>query len=143
MLQTHKTFTWTLVCVATLFAGAALADEKRVLTDSELAGVTAGTAAENDPEQVLAFEMVRTTRSGKTVWVEGDLAIAEALQGINLGTLTLNDNAQANLQSLININAVNSAVNVLLNLNVTIDSSVGAVNQLNFNTLAPPVPPRP
>jgi hypothetical protein len=50
-----------------------------------------------------------------------------------MGTLTLSGNAQQNLNSIININAVNSKVNVLLNLNVNINSTVGSVLQSNLN----------
>ena len=50
----------------------------------------------------------------------------------NQGTLTLNGGAQQNLTSLVNINAVNSNVNVLLNLNVNINSTVGTITQTNM-----------
>lgn len=53
--------------------------------------------------------------------------------GTSVGTLTLNGSAQQNLSSLININAVNSKVNVLLNLNVNINSTVGTIIQTNIN----------
>ncbi len=54
----------------------------------------------------------------------------------------MSDAAQRDLRSVVNINAVNSAVNVLLNLNVNVDSSVGTLNQLNFNDALPSaVPP--
>jgi hypothetical protein len=49
-----------------------------------------------------------------------------------MGTLSLNGNAQQNLSSLVNINAVNSQVNVLLNLNVNINSTVGTLTQANL-----------
>jgi len=56
-----------------------------------------------------------------------------ATAGTSIGTLTLNGNAQQNLSSLININAVNSKINVLLNLNVNINSTVGTIIQSNLN----------
>ena len=40
--------------------------------------------------------------------------------------------AQQNLSSLVNINAVNSNVNVLLNLNVNMNSTVGTLTQTNL-----------
>jgi hypothetical protein len=40
----------------------------------------------------------------------------------------------------VNINAVNSQITVLLNLNISIDSSVGTLNQLNVQTAAADVP---
>jgi hypothetical protein len=49
------------------------------------------------------------------------------------GTINLGGSAQQNLSSLININAVNSTINVLLNLNINIDSTVGTILQNNLN----------
>jgi hypothetical protein len=49
------------------------------------------------------------------------------------GTLNLTASAQQNLSSLININAVNSTINVLLNLNININSTVGTILQSNLN----------
>jgi hypothetical protein len=54
------------------------------------------------------------------------------IAGTNMGSLTLNGEAQQNLSSLVNINAVNSKINVLLNLNVNINSAVGTVVQSNL-----------
>jgi hypothetical protein len=45
----------------------------------------------------------------------------------------MNGQAQQNLSSLININAVNSNINVLLNLNVNLNSTVGTLTQTNMN----------
>jgi hypothetical protein len=50
-----------------------------------------------------------------------------------MSTLSLNGGAQQNLSSLVNINAVNSNINVLLNLNVNLNSTVGTVSQSNLN----------
>jgi len=47
--------------------------------------------------------------------------------------LILQDNAQQNLRSLVNIVAVNSKVQVLVNLNININSTVGAVHQANVS----------
>ena len=64
----------------------------------------------------------------------GTLAILTGpLTGSNQSTLTLNGGAQQNLSSLVNINAVNSNVNVLLNLTVNINSTVGTITQSNLN----------
>jgi len=137
---------WVVVCcsaVACLATSLALADEKKPMTDAELDAVTAGSASTNSKDELLTFEVSKRTRLGKTVTAEGDLQVVESLRGITIGNLVLSDQAQSNLQSIININAVNSSVNVLLNLNVSIDSAVGAVNQLNLNTPLPNFPPRP
>lgn len=134
-----------LACAALLFALGASADEgaKRLLTDAELDAVAAGTVAVNETEESLVFSVAKETAAGRTVRAEGELKVVQMPLGLTIGTLTLTDGAQQNLQSLININAVNSAINVLLNLNVTIDSSVGAINQLNLTNSLPriPVPP--
>lgn len=131
------------VITAGAMANAAFADEMRLMTEVELDQVTAGAASVTDLDDLMTFEAVRTTQRGKTVKVDGSLKLVESLPGITIGSLSLSDNAQSNLQSVININAVNSAVNVLLNLNVSIDSSVGAINQLNFNGMMPTPPPLP
>jgi hypothetical protein len=55
------------------------------------------------------------------------------ITGTNMSALTLNGGAQQNLSSLVNINAVNSNINVLLNLNVNMNSTVGTVMQSNLN----------
>ena len=133
----------SLAPAACLIATGALADEKRLLTESELDAVTAGAASVESQDDLLIFEVVRKTRLGKTVRADGNLRVVEALEGVTIGNLTLSDNAQSNLHSVININAVNSAVNVLLNLNVSIDSSIGAINQLNFNGPLPAIPSLP
>lgn len=125
-----------------LAAGAACAgDGKHLLTAAELDQVTAGTATAAGTEELLMFEAVKETRSGRTITADGSVALVESLEGLTVGRLTLNGNAQRNLESMININAVNSAVNVLLNLNVSIDSEVGSINQLNLNDVPAAVPP--
>ena len=128
--------------VACLATGLALADEKKPMTDAELDSITAGSASVSNKDELLTFEVSKRTRLGKTVTAEGELQVVESLRGITIGNLVLSDQAQSNLQSVININAVNSSVNVLLNLNVSIDSTVGAVNQLNLNAPLPTLPPR-
>ena len=45
--------------------------------------------------------------------------------------LMIRDNAQGSLKSFININAVNAPVQILLNLNVNIESRVGTLKQFN------------
>jgi len=128
-----------------LVIGGARADEgeKRLMTDAELDQVTAGNVAVSETDDTIVFEAVKETAAGRTIKADGSLKVLEIPSGITLGTLSLSDGAQQNLQSLININAVNSAVNVLLNLNVTIDSSVGTINQQNFTEALPHVPPLP
>jgi hypothetical protein len=81
----------------------------------------------------VAFQGQTPTANG-LVSSTGSLAIQNApIGGTTLGTLSLNGNAQQNLSSLVNINAVNSKINVLLNLNVNINSTVGTLTQSNLN----------
>lgn len=124
---------WLCLCLVSLSAAA-----QQRMSDEELDAVTAGVAAAGDLEEILAFELVRRTRSGRTVTADGSLSALDSLGGLNPGGLTLTDNAQSHLQALVNINAVNSVVNLLLNLNISIDSSIGSINQLNVNGALPP-----
>ena len=102
-----------------------------------LGRVTAGT--QESGEEIARFDFSRTTASGRTVSGEGSLAMADRARDY---TLFLGDGAQGNLRSLVNINAVNSTITVLLNLNIGIDSSVGTINQLNLHSTVPGLPPR-
>ncbi len=110
------------------------------MSDAELDAVTAGAAPSSDLDEIVAFDLVRRTQSGRTVTAEGSLSALTTPADLRLGQLTLSDGAQSHLQSVVNINAVDSVVNVLLNLNVTVDSTVGGVNQFNLNGALPPLP---
>lgn len=140
--RAHRSAPIVSLAVLCLAAGAAWADEgRRPLTAAELDQVTAGAASIAGTEELLTFEAVKKTQSGRTITADGSIELVDSLEGLTIGRLTLNGNAQRNLESMININAVNSAVNVLLNLNVSIDSEVGSINQLNFNDVPMAVPP--
>jgi hypothetical protein len=94
-------------------------------------GVTAGLS-----NGVVTFQGSVPTNNG-LVTGAGTLAVLTGPLGsststTNQGTLTLNGQAQQNLSSLININAVNSNINVLLNLNVNLNSTVGTITQSNL-----------
>jgi len=130
---------WSIpgVLAISLVGASVLADDKFELAEAELDRVTAGTQS-GDPE-LLKFDFVRTTRSGKTIRGEGSLDILSKLMSTSSSTIFLGDGAQGNLSSLININAINSQISVLLNLNINIDSSVGTLNQLNINSSVPVV----
>ena len=103
------------------------------LSDEALDKVTAGTIAANTSNGVVNFQGSTPTPNG-LVASTGSLAIQSG--GINSttnGTLSINGNAQQNLSSLVNLNAVNSKINVLMNLNVNINSTVGTLTQSNLN----------
>jgi hypothetical protein len=103
------------------------------LSDAALDQVTAGTVSAGLSDGVVRFQGQAPTANG-LVSSSGSLALQSGPLGSNntMGTLSLNGNAQQNLSSLVNINAVNSQVNVLLNLNVNINSTVGTLTQANL-----------
>lgn len=101
------------------------------LSEAELDHITAGNSAGSVPVQA-----EHLTQRGTRINVEGDVQW-EQIQQFQQNRLNLSDNAQQNLQSFININAVDSNVNVLLNLNFNINSSTGDIQQFNLNGIVP------
>lgn len=103
------------------------------MNDTTLDKVTAAGISASASDGVVKFEGQVPTANG-LVSSAGTLAVQSGpISGTSIGSLTLNGNAQQNLSSLININAVNSKINVLLNLNVNINSTVGSILQANLN----------
>lgn len=103
------------------------------MSDSTLEHVTAAGITANASNGVVNFQGSTPTPNG-LVSSAGSLAVQSGPNtGTSIGSLTLNGGAQQNLSSLVNINAVNSKVNVLLNLNVNINSTVGSIVQSNIN----------
>lgn len=102
------------------------------MSDSTLDNVTAAGITASASNGVVKFQGETPTPNG-LVSSAGSLAVQGSNTGTSIGSLTLNGNAQQNLSSLININAVNSKINVLLNLNVNINSTVGTIVQTNLN----------
>jgi hypothetical protein len=100
------------------------------LDDKQLDTVTAG-ADGGDADELLKFSAQHETASGHTIKVDGSVDL-DKVRTINAASLQLQDSAQSNLRSLVNINAVQSSVNVLLNLNIMIDSHIGDLRQLNL-----------
>jgi len=108
---------------------------KKSLDDSMLDRVTAaGVTARVSPGGVINFSGEVPTANGLVSGI-GSLVVqgASSSSTTTTGTVNLSGNAQQNLSSLININAVNSTINVLLNLNVNINSTVGTILQSNLN----------
>jgi hypothetical protein len=103
------------------------------LNDAAMDRVTAGGMTAGLSDGVVKFQGSVPTKNG-LVTGAGTLAVLTGplTSTTNQGTLTLNGGAQQNLTSLVNINAVNSNVNVLLNLNVNINSTVGTITQTNL-----------
>ncbi len=106
---------------------------KQPMSDTLLDHVTAAGVTATATNGVVNFQGQIPTANG-LVSSAGSLSIQNGpLTGTSIGSLTLNGSAQQNLSSLININAVNSKINVLLNLNVNINSTVGSILQSNLN----------
>ena len=109
--------------------------QPKPMSDAALAKVTAagpGVSA-TVTNGVVDFQGSDLTNNG-LVTANGTLAVLSgpAVSTTNIGSLSLNGSAQQNLSSVININAVNSTISVLLNLNVNLNSTVGTVMQSNL-----------
>ena len=103
------------------------------LSDAALDQVTAGSVSAGVSDGVVRFAGQAATANG-LVSSTGSLALQSSpIASSTMGTLSLNGNAQQNLSSLVNINAVNSKINVLLNLNININSTVSTLTQSNLN----------
>jgi hypothetical protein len=118
----------TLILLVAVSAKPAFA--AKLLDDEQLDVVTAG--AESSALEEIVVHATRLTAGGRKVTAEGTIGVQNAAGAPSAADLVLRDSAQSNLQALINVNAVNSVVNVLLNLNITIDSNVGEIRQLNL-----------
>jgi hypothetical protein len=103
------------------------------LNDAAMDRVTAGGVTAGVSNGVVKFQGSAQTKNG-LVTGAGTMAVLTGPLSTttNQGTLSLSGGAQQNLTSLVNINAVNSTVNVLLNLNVNINSTVGTITQTNL-----------
>ena len=110
--------------------------KKKALDDGMLDRVTAaGVTVTASPTGVVNFSGQVPTVNGLVSGV-GSLVIQapnSSTTNTTNGTINLSGTAQQNLSSLININAVNSTINVLLNLNININSTVGTILQTNLN----------
>lgn len=107
----------------------------RALTDVELDEVIAGSVDPGVQEELLRFSYVGAAGANHTAEVDGTLSVSGgARHGSPSGLLIIDNGAQTNLRSLVNLNAVNSEVNVLLNLNININSSVGDLRQINVRS---------
>ena len=92
------------------------------------AGVTAGVSGGG-----INFQGSVPTANGLVTGAGTMQVLSGPITSNSTGTLSLSGGAQQNLSSLVNINAVNSNINVLLNLNVNINSTVGTLTQSNLN----------
>lgn len=83
------------------------------------------------PMGTIAFSMDEQTKNGTPISASGTLDVLQKTQQMSQSNLSLSDSAQQNLQAFININAVESAVQVLVNMTVNIGSTVGIIEQAN------------
>jgi hypothetical protein len=114
------------------FSQSATRHDGHQLNDAALNQITAGSVSATVNGGVVNFGGAVQTPNG-LVSAAGNLAMLNGpLAGANAGSITLNGAAQQDLTSLVNINAANSIVNVLLNLNVNINSTVGNLVQSNL-----------
>jgi hypothetical protein len=111
--------------------------EGRSLTDTELDSITAagyniGYQSGAGDNALFDFDFDHTGNAHH-VWGEGTLDVsAQHADSLSINTLILDRGAQQDLKALVNINAVNSVVNVLMNLVINVDSTVwGGITQLN------------
>jgi hypothetical protein len=110
--------------------------EITAMSNNELEEVT-GTGTDTafsssiTPTGTMDFTFEAQTKDGTPVSGSGTLDVVEKTEIIDTATLSLNDSAQENLQALVNVNSVNSAIQVLLNLNVNINSIVESLDQTN------------
>jgi len=109
---------------------------RKPLDDATLDRVTAaGVTARVSLGGVVNFSGAVPTANGLVTGI-GSLVVqpvSNSTTNTTTGTVSLGGSAQQNLSSLININAANSTINVLLNLNVNINSTVGTILQSNLN----------
>ena len=109
------------------------------LNDAALDRITAGSSGNGAvtaglSNGVIQFQGQVPTANG-LVSGAGTMAFytGPLISSTTTGTINLSDSAQQNLNSLVNITAVNSNINVLLNLNVNINSTVGTITQSNLS----------
>ena len=86
----------------------------RVLRDKELDTVHGGVAPQSNAR----------SRSGSS-------DRSPAVASVSSPSILMTGQAQQNLTSMVNVAAVNSSVQVLMNLNISINSRVGSVGQGN------------
>lgn len=103
----------------------------RKLSDGELDKLSAGGTPSQNSGGAMQFSFEGRAGSSHMVRGTGSISVKEGALPLTSPNLLLQDDAQQNLRSLVNIVAVNSKVQVLINLNISINSTVGAVHQTN------------
>jgi len=134
-MKVDNAFCTMVLLAASLGTASIAAADSRELTDAELDEVVAGTVPAEVQEELLHFKYVGTAGARHTAEVDGTVSLTgKPLPGVPTGLLIIDNGAQNNLSALVNLNAVNSEVTVLLNLNIAINSVVGEIRQLNIRS---------
>lgn len=122
-----------MLCVAVFFVNTTCHAEVTPMSIEQLETETAkGFSATTNPlTGGIDFAVEQQTKSGTPVSASGTLDVLQKTDTINQASLSLNDSAQQNLRALVSVNAVDSAVQVLVNMNVNIGSTVGIIEQAN------------
>lgn len=95
--------------------------QPRLLNDEEMDGVSGGD-----------FSPLQFSETGVSPTSAHALSPTEVfLTDNSVQSIYVGEQAQQNLTSLVNILAINSAIQVMLNVNVTINSSVNTITQGN------------
>ena len=104
----------------------------QALSDEELDRITAGTLSVNAANGIFDFSLGQDGGGNLSMTGNGTLTVGDATIPTNpSGYLVIRDNAQSYLHAFVNVNAVNSVVQLLLNLTVNINSTIGSIQQLN------------
>ncbi len=125
-------FVFVLAGLLLLGAVSPAAAQGRKLSDEELDKVTAAGASVEVVDGVLRFHYQGKAGRGHAVDAAGTVELIQTELGPSATTLLLRDNAQQNLRSFVNVNAVNSLIQVLINMTINIDSNVGTLRQTNL-----------
>lgn len=129
-MKIKKRIGGVMMAAIVLSAGTGV-DAGELLADDELAAITAGTASAAFADGRVAIDLEKLTGRGTRIGALGELTVVVDPTAVNTGVLHLEDNAQGNLRALVSTNAVNSPVQVLINLNVNVNSHVELLNQVN------------
>jgi hypothetical protein len=108
-----------LALLASWPGGSSLLAAPREMSDAEMDAVTGGDAPPVDPS------------ADQTTGSDSSPSVTSSYVNNSVSTIIIRDQAQQNLTSMVNILSINSSVQVMLNLNVSINSTVGSVGQGN------------
>ena len=128
-----KSIVLIIGCLCVLLTGATdKAFGAQELNDEEMDMVTAGSLSAAGSDGQFSFRF--GGEKGSRLSVEGNGSVAASTNPASSGPagyLILRDNAQSGLRSFVNVNAVNSRIQVLINLIVNINSTVNSIHQSN------------